>query len=340
MSKQKLVWCNQSLHQYDANKHSDCPQCQAIENAVNNPDPDSINTYFKASRELEVWENGVLLFESDSTAHTADSLSSKNKNTSVTEGVFDDADLEFDQPFAIESAFEIDVSADSLERSHDAAGVNLSGEPTQTHVKQVNKETLSDDSSAIELSATTPPQESQKVPYDSVRTDSRHPEREENASVSLRLEPELPAEMVEAGDHVEFDSHEIRLDPSFDELVKDASQRKLVGWLVVVEGPGEGESFNLYKGTNSVGRALSENVSLFFGKGSDRKISRQGQCHIDFDAKSHEFTLSHGTSRNKTRLNNEPVVGSVSLEAYDKISVGHTTLIFVPLCGPSFSWKD
>ena len=101
----------------------------------------------------------------------------------------------------------------------------------------------------------------------------------------------------------------------------------VVGWLVCVKGVQQGASFPLIGGRNRVGRAADMDVVL----PSDQEISRNTHCVITFDPASEAFYLQSGESRGLTYLNGK---------AHDKIRAGATTLLFVPLCGAQFHWRD
>lgn len=110
----------------------------------------------------------------------------------------------------------------------------------------------------------------------------------------------------------------------------------VVGWLVCVKGVQQGASFPLIGGRNRVGRAADMDVVL----PSDQEISRNTHCVITFDPASEAFYLQSGESRGLTYLNGELLLAPQPLKAHDKIRAGATTLLFVPLCGAQFHWRD
>ena len=109
-----------------------------------------------------------------------------------------------------------------------------------------------------------------------------------------------------------------------------------VGWLVVIKGPGKGCSREIYYGMNSVGRGEDERIALDFG---DNTISREAHAFVTFDEKQSKFYLSHGGKSNLVRLNDAPVLSAEPLSYGDRIEIGNTILMFVPLCGEAFSWE-
>ena len=111
----------------------------------------------------------------------------------------------------------------------------------------------------------------------------------------------------------------------------------VAGWVVVVKGPGRGNFCPVFVGMNSVGRDASQRVSLSFG---DDSISREEHAFITYDEEQRCFYLQHGGKSNLVRLGAHPVLSPTELKPNDLIRIGRTTLLFVPCCGPDFSWTD
>ena len=109
----------------------------------------------------------------------------------------------------------------------------------------------------------------------------------------------------------------------------------VVGWLVIVDGPGKGQSLQLGSGMNSIGRAKEARVSLDFG---DEEISRQNHASVVYDPKGNKFYLQHGGGINLTYLGDAPVLQPVEITGRETISIGNTKLLFMPFCGPNFIW--
>lgn len=108
-----------------------------------------------------------------------------------------------------------------------------------------------------------------------------------------------------------------------------------VGWVVVVKGPGRGESFTLQSGMAQVGRGDDQTIQLDFG---DNAISRSNHAAIAYDPETHQVYLGHGGKTNIVRLNDKPVVSTEVLRNGDLIRLGETTLRFVALCDAEFNW--
>ncbi|MGB7242114.1 MAG: FHA domain-containing protein [Sulfitobacter sp.] len=110
-----------------------------------------------------------------------------------------------------------------------------------------------------------------------------------------------------------------------------------VGWVVVVKGPGRGESFTLLSGMSSIGRGDDQSIQLDFG---DRAISRSIHAAIVYDPETTKFQLGHGGKSNIVRLNDNPVISNETLKDGDLIRIGETTIRFASLCGETFNWEE
>ncbi|MBE0412314.1 FHA domain-containing protein [Yoonia sp.] len=110
-----------------------------------------------------------------------------------------------------------------------------------------------------------------------------------------------------------------------------------VGWIVIAEGPGRGESFSLMAGMSQIGRGEDQAVQLDFG---DNAISRTNHAAIVYDPQSKEFLLGHGGKSNIVRLNEKPLISNEKLRSGDIIRIGETVLRFVALCDETFNWSN
>lgn len=108
----------------------------------------------------------------------------------------------------------------------------------------------------------------------------------------------------------------------------------VVGWLVCTDGPDRGADYRLHSERNFVGRGENSDVRI----AGDKTVSRENHLSISFDPKKDSFRLLPGDSRGLVYLNGEELVSPVPLAAADRIELGETTLLFVPLCGSGFRW--
>ena len=109
----------------------------------------------------------------------------------------------------------------------------------------------------------------------------------------------------------------------------------VVGWLVLVEGPGKGRSIEIGSGANSVGRSPGQQIRIDFG---DDLISRERHAILIFDPRTQRFFLERGDGRNLTYVGDSPVLSPVELIGGETIILGKTQCRFVRLCGEDFSW--
>jgi len=119
---------------------------------------------------------------------------------------------------------------------------------------------------------------------------------------------------------------------------EDLPEGPVVGWLVVVAGPGRGRSVTLGYGMNPIGRDPGNRVCLPFG---DQLVSRLKHATITYDPRGRKFFIQHGDSSNLTYLGEVPVLAPAELTGGESIRLGNDTVLkFVPLCGEDFDWED
>lgn len=116
---------------------------------------------------------------------------------------------------------------------------------------------------------------------------------------------------------------------------KTIGTEPVVGWLVCTKGAHFGEDFKIKSGRNFIGRAGNMNISL----SSDKSVSRERHAILTYDPKSNTFMLQPGDSSELCYLNEELVLIPTKLNAYDRIFLGETELMFVPFCSDAFSWN-
>lgn len=115
-------------------------------------------------------------------------------------------------------------------------------------------------------------------------------------------------------------------------------QDPVVGWLVVVGGPGLGAYRPIFEGNNSVGRDGKQRIAIDFG---DDAISSEEQAFIRYDSVDRKFLLVPNLAKtNIVAVNERKPTGAVELAAMDLITMGRTQLVFVPFCGPDFDWAE
>ncbi|MFG5409364.1 FHA domain-containing protein [Piscinibacter sakaiensis] len=110
----------------------------------------------------------------------------------------------------------------------------------------------------------------------------------------------------------------------------------VVGWLVCLAGPERGADYRLHSERNFIGRGEGMDVRI----ASDKTVSRENHVSISFDPKKESFRLLPGGGRGLVYLNGEELVAPTPLADGDRIELGETLLLFVPLCGRGgFRWE-
>ncbi len=118
----------------------------------------------------------------------------------------------------------------------------------------------------------------------------------------------------------------------------DFHQEPVVGWLVVIGGPGLGAFRPLFTGNNTIGRAPNQRVPIDFG---DDSISAQEQAFIRYDATDREFLFVPNLAKtNVVSVNEVKPTAAVKLAPMDVITMGQTQVVFVPFCGEDFDWSE
>lgn len=121
-------------------------------------------------------------------------------------------------------------------------------------------------------------------------------------------------------------------------LEADVRTDPVVGWLVVLTGPGKGNFRPIYSGSNTIGRSGSQRIPIDFG---DDAISSEKQAFLVYDGRKRQYQLVPNLERpNLVHLNDSALLANGELKPHDKITMGRTTLLFVPLCGPEFDWAE
>ena len=110
--------------------------------------------------------------------------------------------------------------------------------------------------------------------------------------------------------------------------------KPVVGWLVCTKGSHRGESFNLYHGKNFVGRNSDMDVCL----SKDLSVSRNRHAILVYEPKERIFFAQPGESHELFYVNAKVVLNVIELKERDVISIGETTLVFIPFCNKEFSW--
>ena len=110
----------------------------------------------------------------------------------------------------------------------------------------------------------------------------------------------------------------------------------VVGWLVCIKGPARGRDYRVRSGRNGIGRSEAMDVQIT----GDDTISRENHAFLVYEPRKRIFSLRPGDGRGLVYLNGDEVIQAADLSAYDRIELGESQLLFVPLCGEKFCWDQ
>jgi len=71
----------------------------------------------------------------------------------------------------------------------------------------------------------------------------------------------------------------------------------------------------------------------------DNCISAERAAVLAYDDRNCVFFMGPDMGQNLVRLNGKPILNAQELNAFDQITIGETTLLFIPLCGERFDWN-
>ncbi|MGA9794063.1 MAG: FHA domain-containing protein [Rhizomicrobium sp.] len=117
---------------------------------------------------------------------------------------------------------------------------------------------------------------------------------------------------------------------------RDFLNDPVVGWLVIIDGPGKGQSLKIGYGQNSIGRSATQRIRIDFG---DEQVSRDGHAFITYDPKGRKFYVQNGGGSNLIYIGDSPVLVPTEILDQTELSLGKTVLRFVPFCGSGFDWQ-
>lgn len=124
--------------------------------------------------------------------------------------------------------------------------------------------------------------------------------------------------------------------PSGDPNDQQARIQPVVGWLVCVDGAAKGRDYRIHGQYNYIGRARHMDICI---EGDD-SISSEKAAILAYDDQQRIFFFAPGQGRNLVRVNGRAVLNTAELQAYDKLTIGKSTFLFIPLCGERFDWNE
>lgn len=114
------------------------------------------------------------------------------------------------------------------------------------------------------------------------------------------------------------------------------SHEPVVGWLVCISGPNQGEAFELRAGKNFIGRSAIMDVVIE----KDNKISRDKHSAIMYEPMGRQFILLANEGSGMTYLNDKIALNTQELKDRDILMMGDSKLMLVSFCGENFTWDD
>lgn len=164
------------------------------------------------------------------------------------------------------------------------------------------------------------------------------------------LEPTYPVSGSDGGAPAqgEYEDQPTEVDESDVTVVEDSIDisasaggaskiRPAVGWLVSVKGPCKGIDYRLHANYNKIGRNSALDVSV-----EDPKFSKSPVAWVGYFQETNAYFVGAESSTNVLYVNNVPLPAGQSRElAYgDRLRMGDTELLFIPLCGDHFRWTQ
>ncbi|MBO4449162.1 MAG: FHA domain-containing protein [Clostridiales bacterium] len=105
-------------------------------------------------------------------------------------------------------------------------------------------------------------------------------------------------------------------------------------FLVCIAGANRGDYYAVSGGRNCIASGADADIRL------DKDPAVSADCHavITYNPMNNQFTLSAGTGHGITYLNGNQIDVSADIKADDRIRLGSSELLFVPVCSDKFKW--
>lgn len=121
--------------------------------------------------------------------------------------------------------------------------------------------------------------------------------------------------------------------------------KPVTGWLVCLEGPSKGRDYRIIAEKNFLGRSGEMDIRIL----GDDFIADKNHAILVYDPEKNKTLILPGDSQGLAYILDdeeawEAVYSPRELEAGDRIKIGKSVFIFVPLCGENngfvFNWKE
>ena len=113
-------------------------------------------------------------------------------------------------------------------------------------------------------------------------------------------------------------------------------EQLVTGWLVCVDGPEKGKDYRLHNANNFIGRSSDMDVCI----SGDLTVSEDKHAVVAYDSLENNFFISPSGGKSIVRLNGKPVLMPQKIKYGDRLQIGRTVFLFVPLCGIRFQWGN
>ena len=114
----------------------------------------------------------------------------------------------------------------------------------------------------------------------------------------------------------------------------DKAKLPVTGWLVCIDGASKGQDYRIHEEYNYIGRSSKMDICIQ----GDPTVSRENHAIIAYDTQEKLFYFAPAGGGSIVRVNKKAVLASTELKAYDRLTIGQSTFIFIPLCGADFEW--
>lgn len=151
-----------------------------------------------------------------------------------------------------------------------------------------------------------------------------------DAAVAERPRPTAPGGPVAAPPPMERTVAAAKIDPGKLEV----QRRYVVGWLVALDGPTRGDSFEIRMGRNVIGRDKRSDIVI-----NDDQASAH-HADLVFRPEERRFILMDHNSTNGTYVNEAEIEPRRDLADKDIIRIGSHRFLFAPLCREGVHWDD
>lgn len=120
----------------------------------------------------------------------------------------------------------------------------------------------------------------------------------------------------------------------WDEQYSEDSVEPITGWLVCIEGPERGADYRLHKENNFIGRSHQMDVCI----SGDHTVTEERHAVVAYDSLKNKFFFSP-SGGSIVYLNDKAVLTVAEIRCGDRLGIGQSVFLFIPLCGERFQWE-